>query len=379
MCPPAGEAPAPVHPAVSVLVPIYNVERYLEQCLESLWRQSFADFEVICINDGSTDDSRSIIQRFLDADVRFSVIDKGNSGYGASMNRGLAAARGEYVAILESDDFFEPNALERLVGVACETGAEVVKGNFWLYWSEPAERRELFRAVGEDEAGRTLLPLDYPPVFFRKPSIWSALYRRDFLERHDIRFLETPGASYQDAGFNFKVWASAKRATLISDALLNYRQDNEASSVNSAAKAFCVCDEYASMEEFLSRVPAVDVPKLKAILDRMRFDSYLWNYDRLGEGLRGHFLEHVSRELGERLAEGTLCLEYYEPGAEADLRLLVADPARFCEVHDRVVGGSGSAMRHYLEVGGAALLAKVVLFRLVGRSKRRTNARGECA
>ena len=366
-------------PAVSVLVPIYNVERYLEQCLDSLCRQTFEDFEAICINDGSTDGSRAIIQRFVDEDPRFVVIDKENSGYGASMNQGLDRARGEFVAILESDDFFEPDALEKLHSVATSEQADVVKGNFYLYWSEPSERRELFRAIGEQEAGRTLRPVDDVAIFFRKPSIWSALYRRDFLRENGIRFLETPGASYQDAGFNFKVWASAQRAVLISDPLLNYRQDNEASSVNSEAKAFCVCDEYASMEEFVSRGNPASAPRLRAILDRMRFDSYLWNYDRLGGELRERFLEHASKEFAGRLANGSLSFAYFEPGAEADLRLLASDPSRFREIHDRVTGGSASAMRHYLSVGGVGLLLKVLVHRATGRSARRTNARGECA
>lgn len=75
--------------AISILVPIYNVEKYLHQCLDSLQAQTFSNFEVICINDGSTDGSRQIIQEYLDKDERFTVIDKPNSGYGSSMNQGL--------------------------------------------------------------------------------------------------------------------------------------------------------------------------------------------------------------------------------------------------------------------------------------------------
>ena len=172
-------------PEVSVLVPIYNVERYLRTCLESLRMQTFKDFEVICINDGSTDGSRAIIQEFLDVDPRFRVIDKDNSGYGASMNRGLREARGRYVAILESDDFFELDALARLHEASVAAKADVVKANFWLYWSCPEERRELFRAVDAREAAGIFAPLDDVALFFRKPSIWSALYGRSFLERNN--------------------------------------------------------------------------------------------------------------------------------------------------------------------------------------------------
>ena len=272
-----GSEGAAAAPEVSVLIPIYNVERYLEKCLASLADQTFGDFEAICLNDGSTDGSRAIIQRFLDADSRFRVIDKENSGYGASMNRGLDAARGRYVAILESDDFFEPCALAVLHEAAEKNQAEVVKANFYLYWSRPEERRELFRVVDEAEAGHVLRPIDDLAVFFRKPSIWSALYRRDFLASSGIRFLETPGASYQDSGFNFKVWASARRAAFLSEPVLNYRQDNEGSSVNNPGKVFCVCDEYASMEEFVRGRGGADERALLGILQRKKLDSFLWN------------------------------------------------------------------------------------------------------
>ena len=88
-----------------------------------------------------------------------------------------------------------------------------------------------------------------------KPTIWSAIYRKDFIRENNIRFNETPGASFQDASFNFKVMALAKRVQLIRDAFLHYRQDNENSSVNSPGKVFCVCDEYEEMQRFLDTNP----------------------------------------------------------------------------------------------------------------------------
>ena len=358
-------------------MPIYNVEKYLEQCLASLSAQTFGDFEAICVNDGSTDGSRAIIQRFLDADQRFRVIDKPNSGYGASMNRGLDAARGRYVAILESDDFFEPGALEALHATAERTGADVVKADFYLYWSAPEERRERFGIVDEREAGRTLAPLDDFAIFFRKPSIWSALYRRSFLEAGGIRFLETPGASYQDAGFNFKVWACAERASFLADPVLNYRQDNEASSVASPGKVFCVCDEYASMEEFVRSRGGSRERVLLGILQRMKLDSYLWNYDRLAPELRPAFAERAAAEFSSALAEGTVDLALFEPTARAELDALVADPAAFCAGRDAVAGaGTLAALRRYLRLGGLPLVARVAWFRLFGRSPRRTDWRG---
>ena len=94
-------------PKVSVLVPIYTVEKYLRQCLDSLINQTLEDIEIICINDGSTDSSPEIIKEFQAKDVRIKVINKENSGYGASMNMGVDMATGEYIGIVESDDYAE--------------------------------------------------------------------------------------------------------------------------------------------------------------------------------------------------------------------------------------------------------------------------------
>lgn len=366
-------------PRVSVLVPICNVERYLEECLDSLVAQYFTDFEAICINDGSTDGSRAIIQRYMDADKRFRVIDKPNSGYGASMNMGLANAVGEYIAILESDDFFEPNALGLLVDAAERNQSDVVKADFYLYWSTPQKHDELFHIVDDLEIGRTLRPIDDLAIFFRKPSIWSALYRANFLRENGIDFLETPGASYQDAGFNFKVWASAERATFIAEPVLHYRQDNEKSSVNSAAKVYCVCDEYASMTAFVNDRFEGD-SRLMGILECMKFDSYMWNFDRLSDELREEFVSRASEEFAEDLDRRLVDFGMFDPWTAADLRLLASDPARFLQLHARVGGGGAiNTMRRLLSLGGPALVLKTIAHKLGRKSIRRSNARGGAA
>lgn len=124
---------------VSILVPIFNVEKYLDRCLSSLRDQSYRNIEVLCINDGSTDGSRTIIDSYTSSDLRFKLIDKPNSGYGDSMNKGLEAAQGKYISILESDDFLDSDAIEYMVGESESDQLEVLKCNFWLYWSKKGQ------------------------------------------------------------------------------------------------------------------------------------------------------------------------------------------------------------------------------------------------
>ena len=347
-------------PAISLLIPCYNVEKYLRECLDSVLAQTFADFEAICINDGSADGTRGIIQEYLDADARFRVIDKPNSGYGSSMNQGLDAATGEYIAILESDDAFTPDALETLHNMAQQHQAQIAKADFWFYWSKPQEKLEPCNMIPESIANRLVNPQKEHDPFYLKPSIWTGMYQRSFLLENDVRFLETPGASYQDAGFAFKAWASCTRAALSTREILRYRQDNEASSINSPGKVYCVCDEYVEMERWLSERPELH-QKLEGVLERMKFSSYLWNYDRLSPELRTEFLERAAAELSADLEAGRLDLGLFEPWAEADLRALIKNPQAFAKCRTEYAApGKLNTFKHYFTLGGFPLIFKLL-------------------
>ncbi|HIU24253.1 MAG TPA: glycosyltransferase [Candidatus Coprovicinus avistercoris] len=360
-------------PGISVLIPVYNVERYVGACLDSLLAQDFTNFEALVINDGSTDGSRAILEQYAARDKRIRIIDKPNSGYGISMNRGLAEARGTYIAILESDDVMAQGALRLLYETACEHNAEVVKGNFWLWWSgneDTAERTELFHVVPENLIGKVVTPtVNGLDIFYQKPSIWSALYRADFLRQERIQFLETPGASYQDAGFNFKVWAAAQRAVFIDEPLLKYRQDNETSSVRSPGKVFCVMDEHAEMRRWLEARPG-DHRMLLKVLGRMKFNNYLWNYDRLSDELRTTFLERACPDLAADRDEGLLDEQIMGPVKFTELQCLLTSPERFRRVREKLpqdASGGLASVRQILAYGGIGALWHVLAERLGGR------------
>lgn len=115
---------------ISIIVPIYNAEKYLEQCLQSIKNQTLKDIEVICVDDGSTDSSPQIMDRFQNEDQRFKVIHKSNGGNGHSMNTGLAAATGEYIGCVEADDYIENNMFEKLYMYTNNGTVDIVKSNF---------------------------------------------------------------------------------------------------------------------------------------------------------------------------------------------------------------------------------------------------------
>ena len=341
---------------VSVLVPIYNTEAYLRQALDSLRAQTLSNFEVVCINDGSTDSSRQIIQEYLDADARFRVIDKPNSGYGASMNRGLVEATGKYIAILEPDDFFEPNALELLVGAAEENNAEVAKANYWFYWSSPEPRYQLISVVKPHMANHLFSPQVETDVYLTMPSIWSAVYRRSFLQQNGIDFLETPGASFQDLGFTFKVWAHATRVFMLEQPILHYRQDNEASSVNNPDKAFCVCTELEEIKRVAAMLP--NAAQLKPVLYRFEYDNYLWNFQRLAPALRHEFLPYMVEKLREGKEAGAYDPAWFGSWQQKNLQLVLENPSKFEKIYPSKPTKLAKAW-YYLRLAGPKALLDI--------------------
>lgn len=320
---------------VSVVIPVYNAQKYLEQCLSSVVDQTLKEIEIICVNDGSTDGSPGIIRSFMEKDPRVRMIDKKNGGYGQSVNMGFDAARGEYLGIVEADDFAAPEMFEKLYGQAKEHGVDVMKGAFFDYYTAPRERIVRRKIAERLLEGRVFRPsscfrtsLDAFDFFNVQPSVWSAVYRTEFIRGNGIRFLETPGASYQDTGFNFKVWSLAKRVMLTNEAFLYYRQDNTQSSVNSPGKAFCICDEYAELDRFLKERPALD-KRLRPVEERLKHESYMWNYRRLSPELRPKFLERFADEMRADIEKGYIKKDGFERYAWKQLMLLLNDPEGF--------------------------------------------------
>ena len=318
-------------PLVSVLVPICNVERFLQHCLDSIERQTLRSLQVICIDDGSTDRSPAILAEYAARDPRFEVITKPNSGYGSSMNLGLSRARGVYVGIVEPDDFAEPTMFERLVKLAERTGADVVKSNYY----EHVTGREPSADVLVDnldgcELDRAFCPRGDQRVLRCPASIWSGLYKREFLVAADVRFLETPGASFQDTAFNLKALMAAGSIALTKEGFIHYRIDNSASSVRSPSKVFYICDEYAEVWRYLRERPEL-FEAFKDAVPQVQYEGYCWNMGRLSRRFRSEFFERFAAEFRELDGHGLVRRDGFDEGNWEKVRLLLDDPEEYFE------------------------------------------------
>lgn len=306
-------------PKVSILVPVYNVERFLPQCLDALCGQTLRDIEIVCINDGATDGSPAILHEYAARDARIRVIDKRNTGYGHSLNLGISQARGEYIGIIEPDDFPDKRMFKKLLKVAERTHADVVKCNYFNYFEGSDHLVENFAGL---PYRRAFDPVDYPQVVCSIPSIWTGLYRKAFLEREGISLRETPGAAFQDAGFSLKVWFAARTCALVKKPLLHYRMDNPGSSSKTTDKVFTVCEELADAEAFLRQRPE----RSRVLLPWLAVDKwgkYRWNYERISASEHVAFAQRMLDEYRASQDANELDCSLFKPEDAALLRNLL--------------------------------------------------------
>jgi len=238
---------------VSIVLPSFNVRQYIKDCLESVIGQTLQEIEIICVDAGSTDGTLEIIKEYTKKDSRIKLIVSKEKSYGYQMNLGIDSASGEYIGIVETDDFILPDMYESLYIVAKTNKLDFVKSDFYRFTGKNGHIDREYNKLYHDSSyyNRVIDILDEQITFDFIMNTWSGIYKRSFLDRYNIRHNETPGASFQDNGFWFQTFMHAKRAFFLDRAFYMNRRDNENSSVHNKEKVYCICDEYAFLLHIL--------------------------------------------------------------------------------------------------------------------------------
>ena len=220
-------------PKVSIITPVYNVDKFLCQCLNSIINQTLQEIEIICINDGSIDSSLSILKEFMEHDSRIVLINKINCGYGAAMNDGLSRATGEYIGIVEPDDFVDNNMFQILYSTAkqYQECPDIVKAAYWEYQQKDGETvKKAAPILNIDPPCNPFNIYQFPDILNYHPCTVTAIYRHEFLEEKGIRYIEAAGAAWTDNPFFFSTMCQAKSIVWVPSCLYYYRQDNPGAS-----------------------------------------------------------------------------------------------------------------------------------------------------
>ena len=276
---------------VSVIMPSLNVVDYIEQCLTSVMNQSMENIEIICVDGGSTDGTLEIIQKYADSDQRIRVVQADRKSYGYQVNLGLQYATGEYVGIVETDDYVAPNMFARLYHVASTQQLDYVKADF--YEVGYGLTYPIHFAKLEKYYGKVLTGENRDVIFSFWVTNWCGIYNRDFLERNRILHNETLGASYQDTGFLVQVMSFAQRCQYISDKLYYYRVDNPGSSVKSRGKMMLMMGEH----EYIREILLAHKKEHELQLDNYyRMLGHRMTFNRIEDRLRDEYIEVILKD-----------------------------------------------------------------------------------
>jgi CDP-glycerol glycerophosphotransferase len=283
-------------PRISVIVPIYNVERYLAESLASAAGQSFGDLEVIMVDDGSTDGSTAIAREFEARDPRFRLLTQANAGLSAARNTGLPAATGEYLAFLDSDDVLPLDAYERLLGALERSGSDFATGNVHRLstWGT-SQARFLERTFAETRMA-THVTRDRSLLADR--TAWNKLFKRSFWDQHGFRF--PAGRVHEDIPVILPLHFLARSVDVLSEPVYLYRmrEDGVLSITQRRLEQRVLLDRLAAIEEvdaFLAE-RGYDEPRHwyeeSVFADDLRYHLNL--LDKADPAYRTLFLERVN-------------------------------------------------------------------------------------
>lgn len=284
-------------PIISVIIPVYNVEKYLRGCLESLLAQTFRDYEAICVNDGSNDNSLSILEEYVELDKRVKTINQSNKGLSDARNTGMDAARGAYIFFLDSDDYIHPQALEFLHSCAVENNVDLVcaghKGNPELYKPMSAELK--YENIKQEEYKRPLEAY-FKEYQHKLPGmVWTKLYKAELVA--DIRFIE--GRLYEDEHFTALVMEKCTKLIRLNFDMYNYyygrdnaitaRADGQVLASHLANVRF-LCKHFA-YDQNLSKI--IKLGKVRGILFGSCLKAFPFLQQKMRERLIVRFVESV--------------------------------------------------------------------------------------
>lgn len=316
-------------PKVSIVIPCYNVEKYIVECLESVVNQTLEDIEIICVDDGSTDNTGKIIDEYASKDNRFKVLHKENAGYGIAMNKGFDMATGEYIGIVEPDDYIEPEMYSTLYKKAKENNVDWIKADYCRFKGEKGSYiKEIWPLdINNEYYNQIINPQEIIESFNFQMHTWAGIYNRQFIEKYKIRHNETPGASYQDTGFWFQTLCYAKRIYIINDLFYMYRVDNPNASIKNKEKIFALQKEYEYIYNIIKNNKNFE--KFVPIFWYRRFGSYMWNIERIEKKYKKLFLNVFRNEFITAYKKNEISESLFPADELKMLRLLINKPLKF--------------------------------------------------
>lgn len=315
---------------VSVVMPVYNVSKYLDETLNYVLNQTLKEIEVICVDDGSTDDSYEILKMYAEKDNRMVVLQQQNQYAGVARNNGLAVAKGKYIIFWDSDDIFREDALEKMYEQAEKDNAEITVCAANKY-DEAHDEIVLTNTYLMKDRLPEMIPFSREEIGkyifgFAANVPWNKLYLREFVQKHELQFEARKQAN--DAYFVMMAFYYAKCITVVDETLINYRIGTNSSTTDKVSDVpLCACEAYEVVWNALKATGEYEGDLQQSFVNKIlncvlyalsiqsSFDGYKTVYNYLKNTL---FVELEMTQMDEEY--------FYSPSAYEDFKEIMARP-----------------------------------------------------
>lgn len=282
---------------ISIVVPVYNIESCLNKCLDSLLNQTLNNIEIICVNDGSTDRSLNILKEYADKDSRIKIINQENSGVSVARNNGIKAAQGEYILFVDSDDWLELNACEKLYEEADITQSDVI---IFSHYNVFPNKKKIYDL--SNDCLKTVLKYNnideyIKNIIYVPGVVWNKLYKKEFIEKFNLSFM--PGLSQsEDLLFWFDAVYNKPQISVLNIPLYNYLNIRDDSVLNNFEKSF---SKYSNSHELIknSKLFIGASPEGKMYLTDRDMNYFCWMWikhknerEKIYSGIQNYLSEY---------------------------------------------------------------------------------------
>ena len=309
---------------ISIIVPVYNVAPYLHQCMDSLVNQTYPHIEIVCVDDGSTDESGTILEEYAARDDRVKVIHQKNAGVAAARNKALECAVGEGILFVDGDDWIEPDT----VSVAMDYDTELV---MWAYMREfpdhsaprqVFQENALFQETGCKDLQRRMIGLNgkelsHPESADSLSTVWAKLYRRSIIEQHCIRFTDLQRiGTYEDGLFNLQYLLHTTSAVFINACLYHYRKNTGMTSKYRESLRQQWKNLFFDIRSYISETEKENAVLLQSLNNRISLSVIGLGLNALSNSRKKEILSEIREILSDpeyRAAIRTLPMRYFPP------------------------------------------------------------------
>lgn len=315
---------------VSVIMPSLNVVNYIEECIQSVIDQTLSELEIICVDAGSTDGTYEKLVRYSNEDQRIKVVKSDKKSYGYQVNLGFSMAKGEYLAIVETDDYVKKDMYESLYIIAKANDLDYVKADFSRFKSDGEKRVFTHSNIVESAKyyNKVIWAGEEWSVFNGSVYPWAGIYKRDLIVDNHIKLNETPGASYQDNGLCFQVYAYGKRGYFVNEEFYYLRREEQDASYYAPHKYKEILAEFDFIYDFLVKNDFYDVfgPRFC----KLKFQTFCWRANMLADEHKLEFMRLFAESFKKAQAEGTLDLRCFNTAERKRLFNIMACPELEC-------------------------------------------------